>query len=324
MNRIVVFLAVLIGLATSSQAQTSQIATLLHKGEVNFFYGSQALNKAVEAADSGDVITLSPGQFDAVTSGKNGVLKNGLTIRGAGMGLPCGEVSNIPSEIVGNQNLENYAVNFENVVFKNEVSLTRSKTPLNFYKCTLNSLNVTGTGSSFTSDVTLVNSYVINKISRGTTSGWLKLTAVNSVIGDVESGPESSFQNCILNNISQAAGSQQFVNCVLGNVPGSVENLSFNYCVVLGTTVNPFESQDGLINTNSAFNGTPYVEGSFYELSDGLKALPSSDDTQIGIYGGNIGFSPMPSNPRITKFNVAPKTSPDGKLSIDIEVAGVE
>lgn len=78
------------------------------------------------------------------------------------------------------------------------------------------------------------------------------------------------------------------------------------------------------MNTNSAFNGTPYVEGSFYELSEELKAKASSDGTQIGIYGGNIGFDPTPSNPRITKFNVAPKTSADGKLSVDIEVAGVE
>lgn len=314
MNRVIVFLAVLVSLAASSFAQTSQIATLQHQGEVKFFYGASALKEAGEIASSGDVITLSPGQFEAMDWREKAV--DGLTVRGAGMGLACGDKIYTPTEITGAEYSGSGIINYENIVFKTNVNLgANAKT--SFYKCTIKTLYAT---SKQHIDVNLFNCYVVlisNYI------GMATVTAVNSVIRELNSSEGSSFQNCVIGKIGVTYSTQQFVNCILGNMVND-NACSYQYCVVLGTTENPFTTEDGLVNTNSAFNGTPYVEGSFYELSDELKTKASSDGTQIGIYGGNIGFDPTPSNPRITKFNVAPKTSADGKLSVDIEVAGVE
>lgn len=67
-----------------------------------------------------------------------------------------------------------------------------------------------------------------------------------------------------------------------------------------------------------------FKEGTFYELLDEYKSFATSDGKEVGIYGGNLGFDITPSNPQITRFNVAPKTSVDGKLSIEIEVQGIE
>ncbi len=63
-----------------------------------------------------------------------------------------------------------------------------------------------------------------------------------------------------------------------------------------------------------------FKEGTFYQLTDDAKKYLGSDGTEVGIYGGSLPFDPTPTNPQIVKFNVAPKTTADGKLSIDIEV----
>ena len=52
--------------------------------------------------------------------------------------------------------------------------------------------------------------------------------------------------------------------------------------------------------------------------------LKATDGGEIGIYGGSLPYSAVPTNPQITKFNVASKTTADGKLSVDIEVKSGE
>ena len=68
-----------------------------------------------------------------------------------------------------------------------------------------------------------------------------------------------------------------------------------------------------------------YYDDEKYELSEEKqKSYTGTDGTQVGIYGGNMPFDPIPSNPQITKCNVAAKSTADGKLSVDIEVNGAE
>jgi hypothetical protein len=62
-----------------------------------------------------------------------------------------------------------------------------------------------------------------------------------------------------------------------------------------------------------------------FELTDDCIAnYKGTDGTQVGIYGGSMPFSITPSNPQITKCNVASKSTADGKLSVDITVQGAE
>ena len=68
-----------------------------------------------------------------------------------------------------------------------------------------------------------------------------------------------------------------------------------------------------------------YNDSEAYELSEERQnTYVGTDGTQIGIHGGNMPFSSTPTNPQITKCNVAAKSTADGKLSVDIEVNGVE
>lgn len=62
-----------------------------------------------------------------------------------------------------------------------------------------------------------------------------------------------------------------------------------------------------------------------FELLDVIKEkYLGTDGKEIGMYGGNLPFNPHSLSPKIKKFNVASKSTADGKLSVDIEVDGVE
>ena len=67
--------------ATMSFAQSSLLATLSHDGNISAYYGANALKEVMEAAEAGDVVTLSSGQFNATNITKP------ITLRGAGMSV---------------------------------------------------------------------------------------------------------------------------------------------------------------------------------------------------------------------------------------------
>ena len=73
-----------------------------------------------------------------------------------------------------------------------------------------------------------------------------------------------------------------------------------------------------------SWNGT-FTDKENFELKEDAKTTyPGDDGKELGIYGGNLPFTPNPTNPKITKFNVASKSTADGKLSVDIEVKAAE
>ena len=62
-----------------AMAQDTFVATLEHNGEYTNFYNNTALTAAYEAAEDGDVITLSSGTFTCPN------ITKGVTIRGIGL-----------------------------------------------------------------------------------------------------------------------------------------------------------------------------------------------------------------------------------------------
>ena len=68
--------------ATTSFAQNALVASLSHGENVSYYYGVNALQQAVAAAESGDIINLSGGSFNATD------ITKGITVRGAGIDSP--------------------------------------------------------------------------------------------------------------------------------------------------------------------------------------------------------------------------------------------
>ena len=139
-----------------------------------------------------------------------------------------------------------------------------------------------------------------------------------------------------------------FTNCFLFmsigfSYPGSIDgsNQVF-YCVGLGSNIfsqslggsaahtnieienisDFFKTFDGYYSSGSypSFIGS-YNDNETFELTAAAQTTFLGDDgTQIGIYGGSMPFDPKPNNPYITKLTVAEKSTPQGTLSVDIQV----
>ena len=98
----------------------------------------------------------------------------------------------------------------------------------------------------------------------------------------------------------------------------------------LAASVNSKVSESKLSNAANVWvsnNGADLekLDSETFELTDEAKTkYLGTDGTEVGIYGGNLPFDPTPSNPQITKCNVASKSTADGKLSVDIEVRAAE
>lgn len=340
-------------MATMSYAQSSVLATLSHEGEISTFYGAGALKRAHAAAKHGDVITLSSGSFQAVD------ITKAVTIRGAGMQVDT--IAKIyPSVIVGKYDI-NVADTLEQhltmegvycddntvTVYNKLKNATFIKSRfyrfesvygetngygyminLAFIHCKITKLFNNQNGSN---TVSFVNSVIMNPIvgSSGFTNNSFEFTNCvirwdGNIYGDYPSNSShyAIYRNCILSSITYSNDNHSLSNTnLIYNCLGICSSNMFarfgSQGVFLYTTKN-------LLDVFKNWGGT-YNDVQSFELKDEAKTKYLGDDgKELGIYGGNLPFTPNPTNPKITKFNVASKSTADGKLSVDIEVKAAE
>lgn len=329
-------------------AQSSVIATLFHDGDIKTFYGTGALRSAHAAAVHGDVITLSSGSFTATD------ITKAVTLRGAGMEYDSISVTeptiisgDFSIQIASDSTLQNNNLVMEGIYHNagGVITVNGSLKNPQFVKCRLYEIKCSSSGTSgYMYYANFINCVIAGQVYFHTLGS-------------------ATFVNCYLNNFNQqnAQSSHEFQNCVVkDSFFASIFNTVFrncflyaastesssNYlplsspaynCVALSATssTNIFANQSNTTNTlvSSLSDVFKTWTGSFLvnfknerlELTDAAKTkYLGSDGTQIGIYGGSIPFDPRPSNPQITKLNVASKSTADGKLSVDIEVKAAE
>lgn len=337
MKRMILSLVAAIVAATATYAQSSMLATLSHEGKISTYYGATALREAYNAATNGDIITLSSGSFVAVN------IKKALTIRGAGMGLDT-TTQTEPTVLTGDFTISiadtlsarltiegiyhNHTItidnNFKNGTFiKSRFNAITCSSSNNVLKnLTMIHCKVTGTLKiPGTATVSCVNCYIHNPYCFSQTTSNFEF--VNCVICSTYSRTwsinSSSFKNCILARETSYAldSSNTAYNCV-----GVYSGLSDGIFYYMPNTTNALVS--GYSNVFKSFTGT-YNDNVPFELTDTAKEkYKGIDGTQVGMFGGNMPFDATPTNPQITKCNVAAKSTADGKLSVDITVNGAE
>lgn len=120
----------------------------------------------------------------------------------------------------------------------------------------------------------------------------------------------------------------QFKNCIIRS--SQTYKLSSTCtatgCVYVGEATNFFANCAPELNKSFPEDTPIFKEGTqTYELTEeNQKNWIGTDGTQVGMHGGNLPFDPAVDAPVISKFNVASKTTADGKLSVDIEVKAAE
>lgn len=339
-------------MATMSYAQSSVLATLSHEGEISTFYGARALKSAHAAAKHGDVITLSSGSFQAVD------ITKAVTIRGAGMQVDT--IAKIyPSVIVGK-----YVINVadtleqhltmegvycdDNTVTVYNILKNATFIKSRFYNFTSASDKTNGYGNMI--NLAFIHCKIANHFNNdisGNTVSFVNSVIMNPTVGYSSSTNNSfEFTNCVIRwNYclpSRASYYAIYRNCIFNSSLSSSYSSSSNYLSNTNLIYNclgicpynmfaNFGSQGVLLyttkNVSDVFKNWTgiYSDAQSFELKDEAKTMYLGDDgKELGIYGGNLPFTPNPTNPKITKFNVASKSTADGKLSVDIEVKAAE
>ena len=334
------FLSIIAGLtAVATYAQNSLLATLSHEGEISTYYGTVALRDAYNAASHGDIITLSSGTFLATN------IEKAVTIRGAGMDIDTTTQSE-PTIIAGDFDIKiadsissrlilegifhNHTI-YVKGTFKNGIFLKdRFNTILESDAATFSNLTLTHckiankfdiTNASATS-ISFVNCVVLNPLfANNAAVEFINSIVERTVYTDwINYFGMSSFRNSILIVKYNSNGNYLTSDCTSYN--SVAVNLGNNMFNNISNTTNSCKSFTEVFKT---YTGDKYNDNETFELSDAAKTtLLGIDGTQVGIYGGNLPFSVTPTNPQITKCNVAAKSTADGKLSVDIQVSTAE
>lgn len=304
-------------------AQSSLLATLNHEGTISTYYGASALQQAYNAATHGDVITLSSGSF----LGMN--IKKAITLRGAGMQMDT--VSHTePTVITNNFDIDisdtvSHRLTIEGIYNNQTINVGTLKNAM-FLKCRFYNFGYSSSSSSKMVDLNFIHCRIAKNI-------------------DIRRG-SASFTNCVINNIndygndnspltltncytkaSPNQSNSEFKNCIIVNTYGGTSTCTYYnnlYVAESNSNLNsPNNTNVKILNTDERikFLTGDYSDDKDYVLTDAVRALiKGTDGTEVGIHGGNLPYDPTPTNPQITKFNVAAKSTVDGKLSVDIEV----
>lgn len=334
--------------AMSLFAQSNLVATLIHEGTVKAYYSGSAFVQAYNAAANGDTIMLSSGTFQAVNISKS------LTIVGSGMHTDS--LKNIfPTKLagdfgigVGDQGpLSN--VKMEGIYHNGTISMGigwyETLQNCSFHKCRFRVVSdlLMGTAYSPTHRNTVFSNCIITYDATFCSQRQSNISFINSVVhnADVAGGttPSMEFVNCVYihnwkdsNNILEEVGNSNFTNCLIitdrdkGNLPiyANANRCVSNYNCFGNITDNTNAVVSGYTDLFKTYTGT-YSDWETFELTDTAKTkYLGIDGTEVGIYGGYYPFSPETTMPKISKFNVAKKSTADGKLSVDIEVVAGE
>lgn len=337
---LLLFAAMLVAMTATAQTPT---ATLSHEGTAKCFYGKEAFVNAVAQSADGDKITLSSGLFTATDIDKS------ITVKGAGMSADT--INGIEPTVISSD----FTIQKENVIL--EGLFMSGGLTLNHYNnikiisCTIegtiknnNSHKKGVVNKYFIGCKTLNDSYGLtaycDSINLYINNCYIKLLAntatttyhanhieiLNSIIGLGGSGTSSSISNSsLINSImipKTATMRLQSSNYAYYNVgigaSALFENISAAYGTQIGITNKTVENFSDIFKT---FTGSNQSEFEDYALTSAAANTYLGDDgTQVGIYGGSMPFNPRVNNPYITKCTVAEKSTPQGTLSVDIEV----
>lgn len=324
-------LLVLVLFGTRVMAQSSLLATLNHEGTITTFYGATALQKAHAAAENGDVITLSSGTFLSVD------ITKAVTLRGAGMVLDAATQTEptvlandfkitIADDVTGRLTIEG--------VYSNQgISIVKLKNAM-FLKDRIKVITIPSAG--YGSDLTFIHCRIAEQYS-GNDNSNNSATFQNCIVSYI-TGYNYIFHNSIIRGVGANSGISlcyysEYKNCIITNylyndAPGTS---TFYNNLFIGTDASRLNS---IPNSTNVFvnredgkikNLRGYSDDNDFKLTDEAKAImKGSDGTEVGLYGGSLPYDPTPTNPQISKFNVAAKTTADGKLSVDIEVKSAE
>ncbi len=302
-----------------------QLAVLKHNDSTSVFYGQSAFEQAYTAATHGDIITLSDGIFTAPQS-----VRKGITVRGNGA------VADTARRSTGTYFMEDFGVSGlgDSLQFSAEGIyfdyLSVGSLDIKLTRCYIDEFSQNG-------GVQATNC-IIRKSLNGTSSN--NNTYINCVLLPLTNSYPSNLpyyaicNNCIILGKEDVQGSYygqfQYNNCIImrkGTSNDTILNGIINNSVLIGFTGtnSPTSSGNVAMSLSDVFENwdgesLPTDLETYVLKSSVSDSIQSIDGSEVGIFGGFMPFDWRPSYSIIKRFNVANRTTADGKLSVDIEV----
>lgn len=314
MKKLVLSLIVAIAYGMGVMAQENLIATLQHGSDIQVFYGEYALSAAHEAAEDGDIITLSAGEFYGMD------VTNVITLRGEGTEKTCIKsriTFTIPEKSTRTLFLEGLKISIDG-----EESIC-------FY------------GSDGSEKVVVSKCYVYSW-SRSLVFEKCNGTVIQSNIqGGIICARESSHVTCLnsIFNFPVCEGNGKFdvENCVMygydygylhySTIKNSIlqtfnpsfdKTNTFSHCLTASLTTIPV-SDFGWTLSDEYYAWQGIVDDSYHLSEEAAATYIGTDGTEIGIYGGMYPFDLTPSYPLVKTLDVI-GSHKNGKLNVKINV----
>lgn len=357
MKRFLLFFAALL-CCVSSFAQMNFVATLQHNDSISHYYGQEALAQAYDAAVDGDTITLSAGTFNVYWGNNSTPMCKSITIRGTGgvggyTQIKKGSGSSDDIRIATRN--KSMTTRFEGVYLLNITRIYNEdaqfeKGKIEFIKCQFDRLWASASGNPTTESpkVYLYNCLIFSEMYFDSNKSYPKYSFINSYVRNPHSisdlGNNTSifdhcvieyynysyvecynyylnYSNCIFartdgsNSISQFPNTMTATNCL------SIYFRSYNFFGNLLSGTNNQSTEDITTIFKTFRKGVGADET--FELTDEAKTTYlGNDSTQLGMHGGIAPYNTKMQYPVVTKLMLEPRTTKDGKLTIDVQVDG--
>jgi hypothetical protein len=326
----------IVGLFTSFTAKAQQRAALHNNGNTTIYSGVNPFVDAYNASIDGDTIYLSGGGFVSPST-----LDKGLTIFGAGF-HPDSTMATYPtfittSNVYLGENADSLRLEGLELinVYKNRDVQINSFT---IKRCKTASLSFSHNGAP---TVTSMQFELLETIVLGTAN----INGMsNSIISNCifQSYLDYSSNNNIQNNIflhanhSSYAFNNVYTNNIFSNTSGLIVNNGTGNTFEKNIFSHPTPNLGiGAIDNNNYKNvdlSSVYVNqaGFGFDYAHDYHLLPAAassyigtDGIEVGIYGGLFPYKEgaVPMNPHVHFKNIAPQTTPNGDLNIQIKVA---
>ena len=303
-----------------------QLAVLKHNDSTSVFYGQTAFEQAYTAAANGDIITLSDGIFS--TTGSDLSLNKDITVRGNGAVTDTSRRSSGTYFLGPVYTYSN--IDFQGIYFS-ELRLFQIRT-IKLTKCFVKFVSNSDYSTLY------ANNCVIGGVldDNSQTSTFINCVLYGSYnrysTPHYELPKSANCTNCIIkgdDHLLTNSNISQFNNCIIINTDttDNVLNTAVNNSVLIGWTSSnsPASSGNVVMSLSDVFenwNGNSFpTDLETYVLKSSVSdTIVGLDGSEVGIFGGFMPFEWRPSYSVIKRFNVANRTTADGKLSVDIEV----
>ncbi len=327
-------LFLIIAAISASFIVNAQKVALHSASGIQHFTGTDAFVDAYNASLSGDTIYLPGGGFNTP-----GNIDKSLIVYGAGH-YPDSTQATAKTFVNGTINLSENADGFrlEGVDINGHIYFDNNEQVDNvtIKYCKMNDLNIQGNLTTPSTNLTLINNvftgayfYLSNAQNTGVFNCIIQGRVINSYGNVFEnnifmysySGTSSNYttagDNNTFNNNVFLNASYRYFNGISNIIKTNIFVTTPNYGTTPQDSVNYFPVDQADIFVNQTGNAFDYAHD--YHLQN-PSIYPGTDGTQAGLYGGTHGYKEgaVPSNPHIQLQIIAPTTTTEGMLNIQI------